>query len=80
MSQNCMILNHLEQRGGITQAEAVELYGCYRLSARISDLKRMGHSIDREMISVKNRYGDTTRVARYRKAPPVEEEPTAQSK
>lgn len=45
MTQCDRILNHLKRFGSITQLEAVEEYGCYRLSARIADLKAKGYKI-----------------------------------
>ena len=44
MSQNQTILTHLKN-DSITQKDAVSRYGCYRLAARISDLKDRGHDI-----------------------------------
>ena len=38
-SQCKLILDHMMEGYPITQAMAVELYGCYRLSARIWDLR-----------------------------------------
>lgn len=45
MSQASDILAHLEQRGSITAIEALELFGCFRLAARINDLRGDGHNI-----------------------------------
>lgn len=70
MKQTDRILNHLQTRGSITQAEASELYGCSRLGARIYDLRHAGHHIVREMESGRNRYGDRTVYARYRMVTP----------
>ena len=39
MTQNEMILNHMQKCNGITSMEAYSLYGCTRLSARIKDLE-----------------------------------------
>ena len=39
--------------------------GCWRLASRISDLRKQGYAIKREMIKVKNRYGESVPVARY---------------
>lgn len=67
MSQNDMILRHLKtHKRGITQADAVEKFGCYRLSARISDLREMGYDIKTENETKKNRYGVTVTYARYK--------------
>lgn len=38
-AQKRMLLEHLLKNGSITQMEAVEEYGCYRLSARIYELR-----------------------------------------
>ena len=65
MTQCERILRHLQDYGSITQAEAVTEYGCYRLGARIFDLKAHGVAIKSETVSGKNRYGERTSFARY---------------
>lgn len=65
MTQNERILRHLRDRGSITAIEAMEDYGIMRLASRVSDLKRSGHTIHREMVAGKNRYGEATSYARY---------------
>lgn len=65
MTQCDRILRHLQDYGSITQAEAVTEYGCYRLGARIYDLKARGVAIKSETVSGKNRYGERTCFARY---------------
>ena len=66
-SQNDMILKHLRtHKRGITQADAIERFGCYRLSARISDLRGMGFDISSESETKKNRYGVPVTYARYK--------------
>jgi len=70
-SQADLILEHLEVCETITPIEALQEYGCFRLGARIWDLKRKGHKIETEIIEVGD---DGKRVARYRlnpKAAPV---------
>lgn len=49
-SQCQEILLYMRSHGSISQVEAVSVFGCYRLSARIFDLKKQGHNIicDRE--------------------------------
>lgn len=59
--QNQMILNHLKSRGQITPLEALNKYGCFRLAARIFDLKAAGNNIGKIMIDV----GQDRRVASY---------------
>jgi predicted fused transcriptional regulator/phosphomethylpyrimidine kinase len=44
-SQNKTILNHLKKHGYITAYLAVRLYGIFRLSGRIYDLKKQGFNI-----------------------------------
>ena len=58
-------IRHLKEYGSITQAEAVTEYGCYRLGARIWDLKAQGVPIKSETVTGKNRYGERTCFARY---------------
>ena len=66
MTQNEMILQHLEQNGSITPQEAMSKYRCMRLGARVYDLKRMGHRITSERVSYINGYGERKYFARYR--------------
>ena len=65
MTQCERILRHLQDYGSITQAEAVTEYGCYRLGARIWDLKAQGVPIKGETVTGKNRYGERMCFARY---------------
>lgn len=65
MRQSDRILRHLRDHGSITSLEAMQEYGVMRLASRISDLKRSGIPIRREMVSGKNRYGESTSYARY---------------
>ena len=64
--QTEMILNYLQKHRGITQAQAIEKFGCYRLSGRIYDLREEGYPIITERKAVKNRFGETRHVAEYR--------------
>ena len=67
MTQNDRILKHLKtHKKGITPMDAVERFGCYRLSARISDLRGMGYDIVTEHETKKNRYGVSCTYARYK--------------
>ena len=49
MSQNEQILKALKAGESITPLGALERFGCFRLGARIADLKRMGYNIKCEM-------------------------------
>ena len=44
-SQQLKILAHLKSGKTITQAEAISLFNCYRLSSVIYDLRHAGHDI-----------------------------------
>lgn len=72
MTQQEMVLRHLERHGSITALEALQEYGIMRLGARIWDLKNSGKEITREMEVGKNRFGESICYARYRlkKVPP----------
>ena len=59
-------MNHLREHGTITQLEAMQEYGIYRLASRISDLRKEGVSIKRDMVKGQNRYGEATCFAEYR--------------
>lgn len=65
MTQCERILRHLQDYGSITQAEAVTEYGCYRLGARIWDLKAQGIPIRSEWVTGKNRYDEPVSFSRY---------------
>ena len=65
-SQMLMIREHLRTKGTITSMEAIKLYGCTRLSAKIFNLKRAGWEIDSIPTPGTNRYGETTVFSTYR--------------
>lgn len=64
-TQNDMILSHLRHFGSITPREALDLYGCMRLGARIWDLKHQGFDIRTARETGLNRRGEKTTYARY---------------
>ena len=45
MSQEKQILGYLQSRGSISPLEALEEFGCFRLAARIADLRAKKHNI-----------------------------------
>lgn len=65
LTQCSRILQFMREHGSITQAEAAEELGCWRLGARIWDLRSRGHQIRRELVTGKNRFGNNVRFARY---------------
>lgn len=46
MTQNDMIRAHLQSGKAITPLDALREYGCFRLAARIADLRREGLDIE----------------------------------
>lgn len=59
------VLDYIEQFGSITQHEASLDLGIMRLASRVSELKKLGHNIKGETITVKNRFGENCYVKRY---------------
>lgn len=55
----------MEAHGSITQKDAFEELGIYRLASRISELRKT-HDIVSEMVEVRNRFGEKCRVASYK--------------
>lgn len=50
-SQNALIFDHLIEHGTITPREAIDLYGCLRLAARIPEIReRAGVGIRAETV------------------------------
>lgn len=49
-SQNNEILKSLESGEKLTPIDALNRFGCFRLGARVYDLKRRGHNIITETI------------------------------
>lgn len=65
MTQTTLILEHLKAHQTITPLDALRLYGCMRLGARIWELKRMGHRIRSEIVTDVNKNGEAVRFAQY---------------
>lgn len=65
--QNDRLLEYMRKRHGmgVTQQEAIDDLGIYRLAARIADLKRMGYRIEKKMRRVVNREGRQVYIAEY---------------
>ena len=49
-TQSKQILDYMQRGNSITPLEALNLFGCMRLGARIYDLSQAGHIIHREMV------------------------------
>jgi hypothetical protein len=61
MSQKQMILDYLKQKRHLTPLEALKKFGCFRLAARIEELRDAGYRIHTTMIDV----APDKRVAAY---------------
>lgn len=59
------VLKHLQTCRSITQKEAIELYGAYRLSDIIFKLRNGGYEIATITETKKDRNGNTSNFARY---------------
>lgn len=66
MTQCERVVRHMKDYGSISTKEAMDEYGIMRLGSRISDLRKMGHNIQRTWKEGRNRYGEKTRWAEYR--------------
>lgn len=66
-TQNEMIRKYLSEGNGLTALEALRLFGCSRLAARINEIREQGFPVDSELVEVETRHGETARVARYTK-------------
>ena len=61
-SQNHLILDWLKKGNTITPIQALNMFGCFRLGARIFNLRRLGHKIDGKRVKV----GENTHVQQYK--------------
>lgn len=68
LPQKDRVMKYLKDFGSITPLDALKDLGIMRLGARIWELIREGWNISRETEHSKNRYGKSTRYARYRMA------------
>lgn len=59
-SQNALIKGWLLNGYSITALDALNMFGCFRLSARIANLKEQGMNITTEMVEVNDK-----RIAKY---------------
>lgn len=56
MSQTDKILNALESGKKLTPIDALEDFGCFRLGARIHELKKEGYPIKTELTKENGKY------------------------
>lgn len=64
-SQELLILDYLKKHGSITPQDALSEFGCFRLGARICELRMRGFDIETALETGVNKMGQTTRYARY---------------
>ena len=55
-TQYNMTLDYLKLHGSLTPLEALNAFGCFRLAAIISDLRRDGYDIETEISKGKKHY------------------------
>ena len=53
-SQSVAILNYLQSGGSLSPIEALNKFNCFRLAARIGDLRKEGHDIQTEIVTEEN--------------------------
>ena len=56
-SQCELILRYMDEHGSITSLEAMKNFGCMRLASRITDLRKRGYMIVRNMVTMFNEDG-----------------------
>ena len=61
-----LILDYMKRFGSINPMQALQDIGCFRLAARISDLKKKGYQIKSERVSYKNRLDEVKSYNEYR--------------
>jgi hypothetical protein len=61
MSQTTQIANYLNKGRKLTPIDALNKFGCFRLAARISDLRNDGMNIKTTIVKLKN----NKQVAQY---------------
>lgn len=67
ITQYDRVLGHLQAHpNGLSQAQAIRLYGAYRLSAIIYNLRNDGYKISTTYKTSKNRFGDPVTYAVYK--------------
>jgi hypothetical protein len=60
MTQTQQILNHLEKGNKLTALEALQLFGCFRLAARVQELRDVGRDIKSQLVKINGK-----RIAEY---------------
>ena len=53
-SQAGLILRHLQSGGTLTALDALDLFGCNRLAARVADLRNKGYHVKARWLTLPN--------------------------
>ena len=56
MSQTQRVLDYMRKHGSISQQEAISAFSCYRLAAKIFELRRDKYIIKTERVPFRNEY------------------------
>lgn len=64
-NQRTRIIEYLKTHDGITQYDAIKHISVMRLSARISEMKKLGYVIRDSWVKGKNKYGEKYRAKKY---------------
>lgn len=64
-SQTVAIARYLEEGGRLTPLLALDLFGCFRLAARIGELRKAGMDIRRDNLRVRNDAGRMITIGEY---------------
>lgn len=65
MTQKQKVLRHLKTIGAITPIDALRDYSIMRLTSRVCELKDEGYNIKSELVSGKNKFGESVRYSKY---------------
>ncbi len=63
-SQRSRILRYLETGRTLTGLTALDRFGCFRLAARIAELRHQGYTIDTDTVRVGDKHFAAYRLAR----------------
>ncbi|HOM77475.1 MAG TPA: helix-turn-helix domain-containing protein [Anaerohalosphaeraceae bacterium] len=66
MNKTKLVKKWLLKKKSITTFQAFELFGATRLSAIIYSLRKSGMPIKAESVKIKDRYGHTCIIAKYK--------------
>ena len=65
MKQHERVLQYLENGKSITTLDAWRELGITRLAARVYEMKQLGHPIQKNTITVTNRFDEKCSIAEY---------------